>query len=143
MKLLGDLLNQLGHGGGTNALVGLLNNNPQLAEAATALLGDDSSVGPAGGLDEVLGALRKSGLGDAVGSWLSNGPNQAVSGTQLTKALGADTLAQFANRAGIDSAAAPDALSSLLPQLVDQLSPQGTLPAGGDLAGLLGGLLRR
>lgn len=45
------------------------------------------------GLGGLVGTLSNAGLGDAVGSWISNGANQPVSGEQLGGALGADVLA--------------------------------------------------
>ena len=103
-----------------------------------------------GGLSGLLQQLQASGLGDQVQSWISTGANQPVSGDQLSSALGGagGLLGQLAQQAGVSHAEAGDQLSQLLPQIVDRLTPQGQLPAGGaggigDIAGMLGGLLNR
>ena len=70
-------------------------------------------------------------------SWLGSGSNQAVSPSQLQSALGDQTVSQFANKAGIDTGAALTALAGMLPQLVDSLSPDGSLPESNQLESLL------
>jgi uncharacterized protein YidB (DUF937 family) len=140
MGLLDDIVGRLGQQGGMldNMLGG---QNSQLADAAMRFLSNDGTVGPAGGLQDVLGALRAGGLEDVVQSWLGNGANASVSADQLQSALGSDMLSQLAARAGMDTGQAGDMLSRLLPQIVDTLSPDGQLPQGAALDGLLGRFL--
>lgn len=128
-----------------DAVVGALGNQAGGAGAnpMQALL---ALVNQAGGLPALLQKLQQGGLGEAVNSWLSTGPNQAVSPDALGQALGGDTVAGFARQLGIDPQQGLGMLSQLLPQVVDQLSPQGQLPAGLqngqlDLGSLLGGLM--
>jgi uncharacterized protein YidB (DUF937 family) len=112
--------------------------SPDLARAAGSLLSSsDTSVGGGTGLTQVLQGLQSSGLGDVVASWLGSGSNQAVSPSQLQSALGDQTVSQFANKAGIDTGAALTALAGMLPQLVDSLSPDGSLPESNQLESLL------
>jgi uncharacterized protein YidB (DUF937 family) len=112
--------------------------SPQLAQAAMSLFSsNDSSVGGSGGLGGILNALKGQGLEDVVSSWLGGGANKAVSPSQLESALGSDTIAQFASKAGIGGAEASTVLAGLLPQLVDNLSPKGDLPDAGSMEGLL------
>ena len=141
MGFLDDMVKDFNSGDGLVGLGGLLQDNPQLAQAAQAWLSADSDVGPGGGLPEILEQLQASGLGDLVASWLGSGENRAVSAAELSNALGPDSLNQFAEKAGIDLGQAASVLAGLLPQLVDQLSPQGSLPEQQGLEGLLGGLL--
>jgi len=103
-----------------------------------------------GGLAGVLQQLQAGGLGDQVQSWISNGANQPVSGDQISSALGGagGLLAQLAQQAGVSHAEAGQQLSQLLPEIVNHLTPNGQLPAGGaggldEIAGMLGGLLKR
>lgn len=97
-----------------------------------------------GGLAGLLQQLQAGGLGEQVQSWISTGSNLPVSGEQLGSALGGDLLAQLAGQAGVSTSEAGTQLSQWLPQVVDKLTPQGQLPAGGlDLGGLLGQLLQR
>lgn len=140
MGFLDDLLNDFNASGGIG---GLLRDNPQLVSAATRFFGNDSSVGPSGGLSDILSQLQASGLGDAVGSWLGSGQNEPVSPGQVRDALGEGQLSQFAEHAGIDLGQAATVLAGMLPQIVDQLSPQGSLRQDQPLGNLLGGLLGR
>ena len=87
-----------------------------------------------------------AGLGDAIDSWVGSGANQAVSGDQISAALGADFISQLAQKAGVADSEAAGSLAQLLPQLINYLTPNGQAPAAGlgntdELMGQLGGLL--
>jgi uncharacterized protein YidB (DUF937 family) len=43
-------------------------------------------------------------MGDMMSSWISTGPNPAISASQLTDVLGSDTVGQFARKAGVPAA---------------------------------------
>jgi uncharacterized protein YidB (DUF937 family) len=99
----------------------------------------------AGGL---LDQLRQAGLGNAVDSWIGSGQNQAISAEQLQSVLGSDKLAGMASALGLDADQVSGQLSQLLPELVDKLTPQGTMPEGGfgnadALMGMLQSVLKR
>lgn len=110
--------------------------HPGLVQGLLGML----TSGKGGGLTELLGHLQRSGLGAAVGSWVSTGANQPVTGEQLQGALPADLLAQVAAKAGMDPTQASHGLAQVLPSLVDRLSPNGALPTGSGLENALGGL---
>ncbi len=114
----------------------------------------------AGGLQGILAKLQQGGLADAAASWVSTGANQPVSGDQLGSALGPDLMGQISQALGGNGQQAGNVLAQVLPGLIDQLTPQGQVPAdngmgalgallgggqggGADLAGMLGGLLKR
>ncbi len=138
MGLLDDMLG----GGGLGDLASLAGQNPDLLKAAGSLLSQsEGSVGGSGGLAEILGALQSQGLGDEVASWLGGGSNLGISADQVTSALSGDTLARFAEMAGIDVSQAASALAGLLPMLIDKLSPGGEAPSGSGLESMLGSLL--
>ena len=138
-------LGGLGALGGLGGLIGLVTSNPQLMQAITGMLGNDGAQGGLGGL---MDKFKQAGLGEVAGSWVGNGPNEPISGDQLTNALGDDTMAGLAEKMGMSQGDAAGQLSNILPGLIDKLTPQGQTPAGGlgnsgDLMGMLGGLLRR
>jgi uncharacterized protein YidB (DUF937 family) len=101
----------------------------------------DPSVGGGGGLADVIGAFNKGGLGDVMSSWVGGGPNKPVDPGALASALGPDILGQFARKAGVGTGDAPSILASILPELVNQMTPQGPVPPGDALDGALGSLL--
>ena len=139
---MGLLDGLLGQGGGLGNLAQMVARNPQVISAAIALLNPkDPSVGGAGGLGGLVGAFEQAGLGPMVSQWISTGPNPPVSPAQVSSALGPDVLSQFAQKAGIGHGDAASVLASVLPGLVDHLTPNGQLPPANDLQSALGGLL--
>lgn len=128
--------------GGLGALVSMVSKNPQILTALASLLSTrDSSVGGSGGLPGLVGAFQKKGLGDMISSWISTGPNPPVTANQLQDVLGADTIGQFARKAGVPASDAGSLLAGLLPAAIDHLTPDGTLPETNALESSLGALL--
>ena len=81
-----------------------------------------------GGLQGLIQKFKEKGLGDAVSSWISTGENQSVSGDQIQHALGSNLIQQIAEQLGSSKTEVSGSLSSLLPQIIDRLTPNGTLP---------------
>jgi uncharacterized protein YidB (DUF937 family) len=127
--------------------------NAMLMQVIGALLqgqGGGGAAGGLGGLGGLLQQLQQGGLGEAAQSWVSTGQNLPVSPGQLQSALGADRIDALAQQVGMPAGDLSSQLAQFLPQVVDQLTPNGQLPDGGgnaDLGGLLGnvlgGLLKR
>ncbi len=139
MGLLDDLFEGAG---GVGGLAKLAAENPQAVAAVVSLLSScDTSVGGGGGLAGLVDTFQKKGLGDVVSSWIATGPNPPVSAKQVTDVLGSDVLSQSASKAGVPHGQAGGLLAQLLPLVVDQLTPQGSVPAANDLESSLGGLL--
>jgi uncharacterized protein YidB (DUF937 family) len=147
MGLLDAILKQASAGGGgqaagLGAIADLVMKNPQILSAALSMLNPkDASVGGSGGLEEVIGAFDKGGLGDIMSSWVGGGPNKPVDPGALAKVLGPDVLGQFARKAGIGHGDASSVLASVLPEIINQMTPQGQVPQGHALDGVLGSLL--
>ena len=120
------LMDQLGQAVG-GMMGGQQAQNP-LLQAVTTLLGQNSSVG---GLAGLVQAFQKNGLGDIVNSWVSTGQNLPATPDQIKQGLGGDFLNQLASKAGISPDAASAQLSTLLPDVIDKLTPNGTVETGG------------
>ena len=86
-----------------------------------------------GGLQGLIQKFKEKGLGDAVSSWISTGENQSVSGDQIQHALGGNLIQQIAEQLGSSKTEISGGLSDLLPQIIDKLTPNGTLPDGDSL----------
>lgn len=97
----------------------------QLLQAATQLLGQNSNIG---GLAGLVQAFQKNGLGEIVNSWVGTGQNMPISPAQVQQGLGAGLLEQLAGKAGVSTDAASSQLASLLPSLIDKLTPDGKIP---------------
>jgi uncharacterized protein YidB (DUF937 family) len=59
---------------------------------------------------------------------VGTGPNQPISPEEVHKALGPDLLRQLAEKSGLSEQDLVQKLSHVLPQAVDKLTPNGTLP---------------
>ena len=122
-----------------------------LMQVVGGLLNQGGGVG--GGLGGGLGALlqrfQSGGLGEVAASWVGTGQNLPISPEQLQSVLGGDQIGALAQQAGLSQGDLMGQLAQMLPQVVDRLTPNGQLPAGGeaDLSGMLssvlGGLMRR
>ncbi len=93
-----------------------------------------------GGLDGLVAQLSKGGLGGAASSWEGKGPNKKVDGTQVRRALGKDHVKMVAKKEGVSEKEASDGLASILPKVVNALTPDGRIPKDLDLSKALGGL---
>lgn len=135
MDDLGKLLG--GIGSPASAVAGTGGSN-QMA----ALGGLTQAIQQEGGLDGLIGKLRAGGLGTQVDSWISNADNLPVAESQVSSALGPETLQRLSSGSGIDLGSLLPMLAQFLPQIVNMLTPGGKAPAGGmpDLGGLLGGV---
>ncbi len=118
------IMDQLGQAVG-GMMGGQSAQNP-LLQVVTSLLGQNSSVG---GLAGLVQAFQKNGLSDIVNSWVSTGKNLPISAEQITQGLGGDLLSQLAGKAGLSPDSASSQLSSLLPDLIDKLTPGGKIEA--------------
>jgi len=120
------LMDQLGQAAG--GMLGGQGGQNSLLQAVAGLLGKDSSIG---GLAGLVQAFQKNGLGEIVNSWVSTGKNLQVTPNQIEQGLGSDLLSQLAGKAGLSSGAASSQLAGILPDLVDKLTPNGMVEAGG------------
>ena len=127
MGLLDQLGGMLGQGGGSDA-IGAIGN----------------LIEQHGGLDGLVQQLQNGGLSDIVASCVGAGANLPVSADALQQALGPDRIGQIAASLGLSTDQAAGSLAQLLPQVVDQLTPNGSIEGGGLLEqglGLLKGKL--
>ena len=85
-----------------------------------------------GGLSGLVNKLGAAGAGSQVNSWVGSGPNQPINPTQLGQALGPDVISQLSARTGLTQQQIMDGLSQVLPQLVNNLTPNGRLPTAAE-----------
>jgi uncharacterized protein YidB (DUF937 family) len=130
---LGDALSGRGQQGGASLITSLL---PVLIAMMQR-----RGVG-AGGLGGLLQQLQTGGLGQQVDSWVGTGANMPVSSEQIVDVLGHGRVSEIAARAGVSEEQASDGLAALLPELVNQLTPAGQVPAGNEVDDALGDLQR-
>ena len=82
-----------------------------------------------GGLSGFLDRMRRSGLGELVESWVRLGPNNPISENELERALGSQLIGNIASKVGVAQHTAKSALAAMLPDVVDFLTPHGSIPS--------------
>jgi len=121
-------------------VVGALSGNPAggnnaLLETVLQLVNNPQT----GGLGGLVHSFEQGGLSNIVNSWVSTGQNLPISPEQIQSVLGSPLLQGLAEKLGISHEQVAGGLASILPQVVDHLTPHGELPqnqgAGGDLLG--------
>lgn len=125
MGLLDNIVGAISGGGKDNKMM----------DAIGGLLGG-------GGINGLVENFTKGGLGDMIGSWIGTGSNLPISAEQIQSVLGSDQVKAIAGKLGISPEEASNKLASVLPDVVDKLTPEGKVPDPDQLAGGLGGLLK-
>jgi uncharacterized protein YidB (DUF937 family) len=143
--LAGALGGMLGGQGGGSGGMGALGNvlGGLMGGAQQAPAGN-----MAGGLGGLLEAFTKNGMGAQADSWQSTGANLPINADQLNQVLGSlggdagglgDILGQLAGHAGVSREEAAGHLTEILPNIVDQLTPNGQIAdtSGMDLGSIM------
>jgi uncharacterized protein YidB (DUF937 family) len=86
-----------------------------------------------GGLTDLIGKLSAGGVAPQVNSWVGHGPNEPVPPGQLGSALGQNVLAELAQRTGMSQQELLSQLSTVLPQIINHMTPNGRMPTLADL----------
>lgn len=126
-SVLGGMLNNTGQGQGGNPLMQLA---MQLFQQH-------------GGLAGIVDMFKKQGLAQEADSWVGTGANLPLTPEQLKQVLGgAGGLGAIAGKLGLSEDEAGSGLAQTLPELINQLTPEGRVPdnANGPLEQMLGGL---
>lgn len=86
-----------------------------------------------GGLDGLVRKFDSAGLGNLIQSWIGKGQNLPISADQIQQVFGQQDLASLGQQVGLGVPEIATGLSKILPNLVDQLTPEGTSVSGGAL----------
>ena len=128
---LGDLLGGILGGGarGGSLSGGGLGGNPMLR----MLLPMVASMLMNGGLQKLLGRLQQQGKGEKGQSWVSTGPNEPADAADVREAMDEGELSRIAQELGVSEDEAAEAVARVLPDVVDQATPDGELPPDDEL----------
>ncbi|WP_019520296.1 YidB family protein [Faucicola boevrei] len=111
-QILGSVLG--GQGGGKNAMM--------VALLPLAL----SFIQQNGGLSGALSKIQNMGFGNQAQSWMSaNQPNQTLNPNDINQLFDPQQIAQVASQTGCDQGEVCQGMADLLPQVFDQLTPNG------------------
>ena len=108
-------------------LLGRLTGQPSGAQRGNALLDLATALiqGHPGGLAGLVQQFTDAGLGREASSWVSTGQNLPISAEQLSQVLGQGNVRTLGENFNLSSESASAGLASLLPALIDHLTPQG------------------
>lgn len=113
MKNLEDMLAKLGGQGGQQGGLGALSK----------LFSSN------GGMQGMTSKLSQNGMGQQVQSWIGHGQNQPVSGDQIQSALDPNSINELARQTGQTPEQASSNVAQVLPEMMNQASPQGQMPS--------------
>jgi uncharacterized protein YidB (DUF937 family) len=109
---LDDILGSLGGPGGLGGLLGA----GGLGSVVTS------------GLNDLLDQFRQAGQENKADSWVKTGANEPINDSELQQALGSDVLRDIAAKTGLSEEEVLKRLAQNLPDAVDGLTPDGTIP---------------
>lgn len=118
--ILGQIVGGLTGGAGAGGVAG---------EAVQGALGE--LLGGQGGISGLLQQLEGGGLGEHIRSWVGTGQNLPISAEQLQQALSNSQVQALVQKTGLPVQSLMAALAHVLPQAVDQATPDGQVPSDG------------
>lgn len=99
-------------------------NNPQASgNILDQVIGSASS-----GLADLLERFRNAGKGEAVDSWVKQGPNEPINEGDVAMAIDDETMEALVRQTGMSREDILSRLAADLPETVDELTPDGRLP---------------
>lgn len=93
------------------------------------LLGSGSS---SRALPSILGGFERAGLAHVAASWISTATNLPITAPQMARALEPDAIKTQAAAAGVSASIVPRILCTVLPAVIDELTPTGEMPHARD-----------
>jgi uncharacterized protein YidB (DUF937 family) len=81
-----------------------------------------------GGLSDLIDQFRQAGQGQKADSWVNTGANEPIDDGELQSAIGPDVLREVAEKTGLSEEEVLKRLAKNLPDAVDGLTPDGTIP---------------
>lgn len=100
-----------------------------LLESVIGMLNDPQT----GGLSGLVEKIAAGGLAEQVASWVGTGNNLPVTAEQIQEVLGSSFVKGLAEKVGINTADVAGSLASMLPQVIDKLTPDGEVPGDNKL----------
>lgn len=94
------------------------------------------------GLRSLVDLFYQKGLGDEISSWISRHPNLPITPLQIRSVLGDEKVKELAEKAGISTQDASEAISRILPRIVDMATPSGQAP-GSPILGAISGFFEK
>ena len=114
--------------GGLGGGLGDLMKGPLGGALGGLLAGGAAGSVLSGGLNDLLKQFQEKGQSETANSWVSPGPNKQISPGDLASALGADQISTLTSQTGLSRDELLAGLARQLPDVINQLTPDGRLP---------------
>jgi uncharacterized protein YidB (DUF937 family) len=85
-----------------------------------------------GGMGAVLKRFQQKGYDRQAQTWVATGANDPIDEQAVEQVVGHDELAQIAQRLGVPEQQVAQAFAEIMPEMVNQLTPDGQLPPQAD-----------
>ena len=85
-----------------------------------------------GGLGGVLGRVQQKGYSQQAASWVSTGPNEDLPPEAMGEIVGTEELSRLSQQLGVDESEVSSSMAQILPEVVNQLTPDGNVPDDSD-----------
>lgn len=85
-----------------------------------------------GGMGAVLDRFRQKGYGGQMQSWVSTGANEPLDDQAVEQVVGDQELRDMAQKLGVPEQEVRHAFAEIMPEMVNQLTPEGQLPQQAD-----------
>jgi uncharacterized protein YidB (DUF937 family) len=125
--------------GGGGANVGMPGGLGDLLKGGLGGLLGGAAAGSvlSGGLNDLIKQFQQSGQAEVADSWVGTESNKPISPNDLASALGADRINSLMAQSGMSREELLNGLSQNLPEVIDQLTPEGRLPTEQEAARLV------
>ena len=90
--------------------------------------------GQSNGLQGLMSGLTSNGLGEQLQSWIGKGKNEEITATDVQQHVDPQTLNQVAEQAHMTPEQVSQSVAEVLPDMVNQMTPQGQVPAEDPMA---------
>lgn len=133
LKGKGRLADMLGTGQPAPDTAGTPAAASPVGASGGGLLGGLTGGSLGAGIKDLLDRFRQAGHEEKAQSWVSTGTNRSIEPRELEEVLGAERIQWLMEQTGLPKDQLLAGLSSELPSTIDKLTPDGQVPADGDL----------
>ena len=85
-----------------------------------------------GGIGGVLQRFQQKGYSQQAASWVSTGPNDDLAPEAVNDVVGMDELSRLSQQLGVSNEEVSSGMAQILPEVVNQLTPEGDVPNDAD-----------
>ncbi len=108
-----------------NSALGGLQNPAQNGNAIMIVM---KMIQDHGGLPKVLEMFSENGLANEAGSWIGNGGNLPITAEHIQQVFSPAALQEVASKLGVSGDQANAIIAKVLPEIVNHLTPGGSIP---------------